>query len=129
MADKIIMVDTSIFIDYYRKTDKANSVWVGLIEKGYNFVISSITKYELYSGATQSQIEFWNSILIAITVIPSVENCVDTAVEINASLKRKRKQIELADLFIAATAMAQNLPIATLNTKHFERIDDLKILK
>lgn len=129
MADKIIMVDTSIFIDYYRKTDKANSVWVGLIEKGYNFVISSITKYELYSGATQSQIEFWNSILIAITVIPFDENCVDTAVEINASLKRKRKQIELADLFIAATAMAQNLPIATLNTKHFERIDDLKILK
>ena len=87
---------THLLIDYYRKTDKANSVWVGLIEKGYSFVIFSITKYELYSGAAHSQIEFWNSILTAITVIPFDENCVDTAVQINASLKRKRKQIDLA---------------------------------
>ena len=86
----------TILIDYYRKTNKANSVWVGLIEKGCNFVISSITKYELYSGATHRQIEFWNSILTAIIVIPFDENCVDTAVQINASLKRKRKQIDLA---------------------------------
>ena len=28
MKGKIIMVDTSILIDFYRKTDKANSVWV-----------------------------------------------------------------------------------------------------
>ena len=86
---------THLLIDYYRKTDKANSVWVDLIEKGYSFVIFSITKYELYSGAAHSQIEFWNSILTAITVIPFDENCVDTAVQINASLKRKRKQIDL----------------------------------
>ena len=29
MADKVVMVDTSILIDYYRKTNKENSVWVG----------------------------------------------------------------------------------------------------
>ena len=70
MADNVILVDTSILIDYYRKTNKSNSVWVRLIDEGYEFVISVITKYELYSGATQSQIEFWNSILAAIAVIP-----------------------------------------------------------
>ena len=128
MADKIILIDTSILIDYYRKTNKANSVWIGLIEKDYKFVISAITKYELYSGATQSQKEFWNSILSAISVIPFDESCVDAAVELNANLKRKRKQIELADLFIAASAMTQNLPIATLNIKHFDRIEGLIII-
>jgi len=60
MADKIIMVDTSILIDFYRKTDKANSVWVALVKQGYFFTISTITKYEIYSGATQSQLTFWN---------------------------------------------------------------------
>lgn len=48
MADKVILVDTSILIDYYRKTDKANTIWMGLVKQGYEFVISAITKYELY---------------------------------------------------------------------------------
>ena len=129
MANKIILVDTSILIDYYRKTIKANAAWVTLIEKGYEFSISVITKYELYSGATQSQIAFWDSILASISIISFDESCVDTAVQINAVLKQKRKQIDLADLFIAATAMASNLPIATLNKKHFDRIDGLSIVK
>ena len=129
MADKVILVDTSILIDYYRKTNKENSAWIGLIDRGYEFAVSAITKYELYSGATQSQIEFWNSILVAIPVIPFDESCVDTAVQINSALKRKRKQIDLADLFIAATAMNQNLSIATLNKKHFDRIDGLTIVE
>ena len=128
MADKVILVDTSILIDYYRKTNKENSAWIGLIDRGYEFAVSAITKYELYSGATQSQIEFWNSIFVAIPVIPFDASCVDTAVQINSALKRKRKQIDLADLFIAATAMNQNLSIATLNKKHFDRIDGLSIV-
>ena len=55
--------------------------------------------------------------LQAITVIPLDEISVDTAVTINNILKRKRKQIDLADLFIAATAVAHNLSLATLNKK------------
>ena len=129
MADNVILVDSSILIDYYRKTNKANALWVSLIDKGYEFAISAITKYELYSGATQSQITFWDSILTAISVIPFDEGCVDTAVQINAVLKQKRKQIDLADLFIAATAMTNNLPITTLNKKHFERIDGLSVVE
>lgn len=129
MADKVILVDTSILIDYYRKTNKANSVWIGLIDQGYEFAVSAVTKYELYSGATQSQIEFWNSILATISVIPFDESCVDTAVRLNSAFKRKRKQIDLADLFIAATALTHNLPMATLNKNHFERIDGLTIIE
>ena len=86
------------------KTDKANSVWVALVRQEYRFAISAITKYEIYSGATQDQLAFWENILQAISVIPLDEKSVDTAVTINSALKRKRKQIDLADLFIAATA-------------------------
>lgn len=35
MAEKVVMVDTSILIDYYRKTDKNNSVWISLVREGY----------------------------------------------------------------------------------------------
>ena len=96
MADKITLVDSSVLINYYRKTDKANSVCVNLVRQRYKFAISAITKYEIYSGATQSQSGFWDSVLQAIEVIPFHEACVNTVVDVNAALKRKRKQIDLA---------------------------------
>ncbi len=64
----------------------------------------------------------------AVEVIPFDERCVDTAVGVNAALKRKRKQIGIADLFIAATALTRYLPIATINKSHFDRIDGLEII-
>ena len=128
MADQIVLVDTSILIDFYRKTDKEKSVWIGLVRQGYSFAISVVTKYEIYTGATPSQLTFWNTVLQAIMVIPLDEISVDTAFTINSALKKKRKQIDLADLFIAATAVAHNLPLATLNKKHFDRIVTLQLI-
>ena len=129
MADRTIMVDTSIPIDYYRKIEKENSIWIRLIRNGYKFVISSITKCEIYSGATPNQQSFWDDVLKIVDVIPFDEASADIAVQINASLKRKRKQIDMADLFIAATALSQGLSFATLNKKHFERIEQLTIIE
>jgi predicted nucleic acid-binding protein len=128
MADKIILVDTSILIDYYRKTEKANSAWIALVRQGYKFAISAVTKYEIYSGATKNQLVFWDNILQAIEVIPFDEVSAQTAVDINNALKTKRKQIDIADLFIAATAIPYNLSLATLNKKHFERIETLTLV-
>lgn len=128
MADKIVMVDTTILIDYYRKTDKENCVWVTLVRKGFSFAISEVTKYEIYSGATANQLAFWDDIFQAINVIPFDEIVVDAGVMLNSTLKKKRKQIDIADLFIAATAVTYNLPFATLNRKHFDRIDTLKLI-
>jgi len=122
------MVDTSILIDYFRKTDKTKSEWIQLVRQGYSFAISSITKYEIYTGAIESQLDFWNKILLSVKVIPFDENTVDVAVQINKILKRNRKQIDIADLFIASTAMVNKMPFATLNKKHFNRIEGLEIL-
>ncbi len=122
------MVDTSILIDYYRKTEKENSVWVTLVGQGFSFAISAVTKYEVYSGVTANQLTFWDNIFQAINVIPFVEIVVDAAVTLNSVLKKKRKQIDIADLFIAATAITHNLPFATLNKKHFDRTDTLNII-
>ncbi len=129
MAEKIILVDTTILIDYFRKTDKANSVWVTLFDQGYDFCISAITHYEIYSGATSAQLTFWKNVLDKTEVIPFDEKVAQVSVEINNELKNKRKQIDKADLFIAATAISKNLPFATLNRKHFDRIDGLNVVE
>lgn len=99
-----------------------------MIREGYHFAIYSITKYEIYSGATPAQLDFWNKVIANSEIIALDEACRDLAVEIKVIMKRKRKQIEIADLFIAATAVSRDLPIATLNKKHFERIEALTII-
>jgi tRNA(fMet)-specific endonuclease VapC len=128
MENKVVLVDTSILIDFFRKTKKENSKLVSLVRQGYSFYISTITEYEIYSGATDEQIVFWNNLLSKIRVLPFDQICVKSAFEINVNLKRKRKQIDIADLFIAASAIANELPLVTLNINHFERIEGLRII-
>jgi tRNA(fMet)-specific endonuclease VapC len=64
-----------------------------------------------------------------VEVLPFDKESANVAVQINNTLKRKRKQIDIADLFIAATAISNKLPLATLNSKHFERIDSLILIQ
>ena len=129
MAGKVVLVDTSILIDFFRKTDKTKTQLIKLVDSGYLFAISVITEYEIFVGATIAQNAYWKEFLQRIIVYPFDTNAVTIAVDINNQLKQKRKQIDIADLFIAAIAISNNLLFATLNKKHFERIDGLKILE
>ena len=129
MADKIALADTSMLIDLFRKTDKVNAQLTLLSKKGFSFSISAITEYEIYSGATSAQMDYWQDLLVETRVLSFGKDEVKVAVDINRKLKRKRQQIDLADLFITATAIANHLPLATLNRKHFDRIDDLNIIE
>ncbi len=124
MADNLILIDTSILIDFFRKTDKSNSTLVSLVRRGHTYCISAVTEYEIYTGATADQIDFWNSFL-RTTVLPFDKATAKVAVDLTRALKKTRNLVAIADLFIAATAIAANLPCATLNKKHFERITDL----
>jgi len=128
MAIKLILLDTSILIDYFRKPNKEKTILVELINKGYTFSISTITKFEIYTGATENQLEFWNTLFKNFKIFSFDEKSADIASKLNTELKKKRKQIDIADLFIASIAIAQKIPIATSNKKHFERIDGITII-
>ena len=95
MADKIILADTSILIDYFRKTDKANSRLISLFDQGYDFNISAITHYEIYSGATSVQLPFWSSLLSRTKVLALDEIVAQAAVDINNINKLLRRECVL----------------------------------
>ncbi|MDX2194958.1 MAG: type II toxin-antitoxin system VapC family toxin [Cytophagales bacterium] len=128
MENKLILIDTSIPIDFYRKKLKEKTVWYNLLKQGYSFSVSVVTKYELLCGADNMQSEYWDKVFDEILVLPFDNEAVLKAVEINKNLMVKSKQIDMADLFIAATALSNGLSISTLNKKHFERIDELIII-
>jgi len=124
----LIQLDTSVLIDYLRKTKKASTFFVDLTARYDHFAVSVITKFEIYIGCTAAQKPFWDAIFENIAVLPIDNACMEAAVKIQQQLKKVSKQIDFPDLLIAATAQQNGLPLATLNTKHFNRIDDLEVV-
>jgi len=128
MANQLICLDTSVLIDYYRKTDKSNSFFFNLTQTYSHFAVSIITKYEVYIGSNEEQDKFWEKFFQNITVLYFDDIANKEAVKIFRTLKQKNKAIDIPDLLIGATASVHKLQLATLNNKHFSRIEGLKLI-
>lgn len=120
-----ICLDTSVLIEYFRKKRKEQSLFYKLADQYERFAISAITEFEIRSGIKKEQVKAWEEILVNIEVLAFDTGASRIAVALQQELKKKRKQLDIADLFIAATALRYNTPMATLNKKHFARVDEL----
>ncbi len=123
------MVDSTILIDFYRKTDKSKTRLLYHFKNYGTLFISSITEFEVVNGATMQHLAFWDGMLERFTVLDFDSRAARKAAEIVAMLKPKRKTIDKPDLFIAATAIVNGLDFDTLNTKHFIDIEGLTLLE
>jgi tRNA(fMet)-specific endonuclease VapC len=128
VENQVILLDTSILIEYFRKKNKNSTVLFKLQSDYHLFAVSSITLFEIYSGAKNLQLEFWDNFFKDINIIPLDNNIAMLSAKVDMQLKLTNKRIDKADLFIAATAIYNDYPFATLNKKHFERIGDLQLI-
>lgn len=128
MEKSLICLDTSVLIDFYRKTDKSKSFLFQLTEKYDRFAISAITEFEIFIGSKSDQDDYWDRLFSTMKKLPFDSKSNKIAINIDRKLKQISKQIEVPDLMIAACAMANDATIATLNAKHFSRIDGLKLI-
>ena len=124
----MICLDTSVLIDYYRKKDKSKSLLFDLMEKDTVFAVSAITEYELYIGNSPEQNIFWNDFFSQIVILQFDTKSVKHSINIYKQLKQQNNLIDIPDILIAGTALQNNIPLATLNRKHFERINGLRII-
>lgn len=59
MAQELILLDTSVLIEYFRKEDKRNSYFYKLtVSTKMAFAISVISEFEILIGATAQQQQF-----------------------------------------------------------------------
>lgn len=122
-----MVVDTSIFIEYLRARDKKKSTLFAIADSTQLF-ISSVTMYELLMGAIDENKQKDIKLLTEdIPVLPFDESVSYKAAKIYHQLRRENKVIEFRDIFIAATCLVFELPLKTLNKKHFERIKELEL--
>lgn len=128
METKTVLLDSSIIIEYFRKENKSKSILYKWSER-YHFCISTITVFEIKIGLkTERQ---WNDYKILtknIEILPIDELCINEAVTIYHDLREQNNLIELSDLLIAATGISNSLPLATLNLKHFEKMEDIELV-
>ncbi len=94
--------------------------------------ICVITIMELYYGAYKSKKITGNlskvrTIENAFEIISADSECAEIFGMLKASLKTSGTLLDDFDLIIASCAMANNLTLVTNNTKHFSRIDGLKL--
>lgn len=127
MEDRRVLIDTSIFIEYFRKENKQNTKLYLLRKQGYDLVTSSICYFEYMSGSKNE--EFDTILFNNITVIDFDKEQAYIASQTFKDLKQKNALIEFRDILISSSSIALDIPLATLNRKHFKRIENLVLLE
>ena len=64
----------------------------------------------------------------SVVMIPIESSVAAEFIKIKIDLEKKRVPLADFDLLIAATALVNNLILATRNKKHFSRIKNLKLI-
>ncbi len=121
-----IVVDTSILIDHFRSRQKDNTILFKLSERHALF-ISSVTQFEFLVGAKPEQMEHIKAIIDVFQILAFDSKCAEIASDIFKSLKAEHQHAEFRDVFIAATAAANEMPLATLNIRHFKKINEVEL--
>jgi predicted nucleic acid-binding protein len=123
MDNRNILIDTSIIIDFLRKQNKENSVLWQIMEYDINCIISTITVFELYAGAiTDRHFDDLNKLLKWMKIVSLTTEIAQKAADVYKDLRAKNQVIDFRDIFIGASAILLEIPIATLNKEHFMRI-------
>ncbi|WP_306059121.1 type II toxin-antitoxin system VapC family toxin [Natronococcus wangiae] len=123
--------DTSFIIDLLRGDEDAKRL-LDIVEKESRpQKVSSVTVLELYEGVVRSQTpetkrERILDVLETKHVVSADQTVMRKAGKLSGELINDGGRIEREDCIIAATALLNDEPILTRNTKHFNRVDDLE---
>ena len=128
-ANSMILLDSNILIHLLRKDENIKQ---HIKQVGWrNCCISEITEVELLYGAACSAHPTKNrkiceELFNNLTIIP-FSTCIEEFCLQKSILRRKGEMIEDNDLYIASTALALGIPLATENVKHMNHLSELEI--
>lgn len=124
------LLDTNTLIDIIR--DKESNVSNALMTAGLRQCsIADITVFELFYGAFCSEqcaanLQLIQDLTTAITIIPSSQAYMEAARQ-KCRLRKLGLLIEDIDLLIGCTAIANNLTLISSNTKHMDRLENIRM--
>jgi tRNA(fMet)-specific endonuclease VapC len=127
-----LLIDTDLLVDLER-TGRSEAVEAVLGDE--ERAISVITVSELLHGVLRARGSirtrrqaFVEHILAGLRAIPITEPVARIHADIWAGLSERGELVGAHDLWIAATALAHELGLATGNVSHFNRIPGLRVV-
>jgi tRNA(fMet)-specific endonuclease VapC len=126
--ESLILLDSSVLIDYFRKVNKEKAFFFKLSGAYSAYAISVVVHYEILVGSNPKQYSFWKNIFADFFIFSYNQSTNASAIAIGQELRKKRKMMDFKDLVIASIAIEHKLPLATLNKKHFEHIPGLELI-
>ena len=128
MENELIVVDTDVVIDFFNGISPGAGVLSTLILR-QEAALTSVSVFELYAGVEGkrrlSQIE---TLIQAVTILPLDVIEAVIAGRIYTQLKSKGRLIGTHDILLAATCVANTLPLYTKNVAHFSKVEDIQVL-
>jgi predicted nucleic acid-binding protein len=125
MSAEKILIDTSIWIDYFQNKSSLISEKVDKFLSGNEVYVPKIVIAELIQGAkSEKEISIIEDFLDAFHIVDQKEDTWLKAGRLSYDLKKKGKTINLFDCYITAIAQEHECKIFSLN-RHFKEIQSI----
>lgn len=117
------VLDTTVLIDHLRSVPGAVSHLDSIAEQP---ACSEVTRIEVLTGLRSGERSRAQALLKLVEWVPLDERIAVHAGELGRRFRASHPGLDLADLVIAATAIALGAQVATANVKHFPMFPGLE---
>ena len=128
----MIFLDTNIISYYFNANAKIKERILEAIDNNEDICITVINIYEILKGFrwknNKRKENQFKEFLEDITVFTIDEDVINIASDLYSSLRRTGKTIGDADILIAAIVIKNDGTLVSNNTKHYEGIEQLKLI-
>jgi len=113
-----VLVDTSAWIEFFRKKEPYHTVVLGLVDDD-RVCCAGIVLGELLQGAkSDRELKVLKDFLHVFEFVPETADLWEKAGELSYAMRRKGDPVGLSDCFLAVAAKACDAEILTLD-RHF----------
>ncbi|MBI5553290.1 MAG: PIN domain-containing protein [Candidatus Diapherotrites archaeon] len=133
-AAGMVILDSTILIDLLRGKDPAKRKLAELESQGALFYTTQVNVFELVQGIflnssrIEEELAALNMLLQRVSLLDVTFIAAYTAGQVSGVLGKKGISVQMGDLLIAGTALANHVPvIVTRNGKDFARIPGIKV--
>ena len=131
MSVEKILIDTSVWIDYFRNKSSVLSEKVDKILSENEVYVPKIVMAELIQGAkSKREISIIEDFIDAFHIIDQKEDTWIRTGRLSYALKKKGKTVNLIDCYISVIAKEYNCKIFTLDEhfKEIQRVTDINLV-
>ena len=128
MDQRRILIDTSILLGYLRRKEKENTILYNLCQSYDEVCVSAVTVFEVFYGSSPEHQAAIRQLFQLFTILPLDADVARLASQEYQRLRAQGQLLEIRELIIGTTAVANDVPLATVNTSPFRHITGIKIV-